>query len=95
MQGANTENSQRPRFLTANDVAELLHYKRKTIYDLVAKNGIPFRKPRGRLLFIESEILAWAAGHQPDFNLEPLRGSIRHRGCNPERRYLHDSSKKV
>ncbi len=51
----------RPRFLKVPEVAELLGIKPRTIYEMVAQNRIPYRKPPGSniLRFDLNEILAW------------------------------------
>jgi excisionase family DNA binding protein len=51
----------RPRFLKVPEVAELLGVKPRTIYEMVARERIPYRKPPGSsiLRFELDEILAW------------------------------------
>ena len=51
----------RPQFLKVPEVAELLRVKPRTIYEMVARELIPYRKPRGSsiLRFELDEILAW------------------------------------
>jgi excisionase family DNA binding protein len=50
-----------PRFLNVAEVAELLKVKPRTIYEMVAQNRIPYRKPPGSniLRFDLDEILEW------------------------------------
>ncbi|HEX2268091.1 MAG TPA: helix-turn-helix domain-containing protein [Pyrinomonadaceae bacterium] len=48
-----------PRFLTVNEVADLLRCKKRTIYDMVEQERIPYRKVGGRLLFDADEIIEW------------------------------------
>ena len=50
-----------PRFLKVAEVAELLKVKPRTIYEMVAQNRIPYRKPAGSniLRFDLEEILEW------------------------------------
>jgi excisionase family DNA binding protein len=50
-----------PRFLKVVELAELLKIKARTIYEMVAQNRIPYRKPPGTnmLRFDLDEILAW------------------------------------
>ncbi|MDQ3649918.1 MAG: helix-turn-helix domain-containing protein [Acidobacteriota bacterium] len=48
-----------PRFLKVNEVAELLRRKPRTIYEMVAREQIPYRKVGGMLLFDFDEIVAW------------------------------------
>ena len=47
--------------LTVLEVAALLKVKPRTIYEMVAKNRIPYRKPPGSniLRFDLDEIIAW------------------------------------
>jgi excisionase family DNA binding protein len=47
------------RFLTVHEAAELLRLAPKTLYSLVSQRRILFRKAGRRLLFLESELLAW------------------------------------
>ena len=51
----------RPQFLKVPEVAELLGVKPRTIYEMVARERIPYRKPPGSsiLRFELEEILAW------------------------------------
>ena len=51
----------RPQFLRVSEVAAMLKLKPKTIYEMVAKNRIPYRKPPGSniLRFDLDEIIAW------------------------------------
>lgn len=50
-----------PRFLKVVEVAELLKVRPRTIYEMVAQNRIPYRKPPGSniLRFDLEEILEW------------------------------------
>jgi len=50
-----------PQFLKVPEVAELLGVKPRTIYEMVATDRIPYRKPPGSsiLRFDLDEILAW------------------------------------
>jgi len=54
----------RPQLLKVEEVARLLQVKPKTIYDMVAQDRIPFRKPRGSkiLRFDLDEIVEWTRG---------------------------------
>jgi len=40
-----------PSFLKVEEVATLLRCKKRTIYDMVEQDRIPYRKVGGRLLF--------------------------------------------
>jgi excisionase family DNA binding protein len=53
-----------PRLLKVAELAELLKVKPRTIYEMVAQNRIPYRKPPGSniLRFDLDEILAWTKG---------------------------------
>lgn len=53
------QQSERPRFLTVAEVAELLHLKPRTIYGLVSRRQIPFRKAGHQLRFDPKEIDEW------------------------------------
>ncbi len=57
----------RPQFLKVPEVAEMLGVKPRTIYEMVAKERIPYRKPPGSsiLRFDLEEILAWTKGRKP------------------------------
>jgi excisionase family DNA binding protein len=50
-----------PTYLTVKEVAQLLKLKPRTIYEMVAQNRIPYRKPQGSniLRFDLEQILAW------------------------------------
>ena len=60
----NAEIPNPPRFLKVAELAELLKVKPRTIYEMVAQNRIPYRKPPGSniLRFDLEEILAWTKG---------------------------------
>ncbi len=53
-----------PQLLRVPDVAQLLNVKPRTIYEMVAQNRIPYRKPPGTniLRFDLEEIVAWTRG---------------------------------
>ena len=59
MQNVQARNS--PQFLKVAEVAELLKVKPRTIYEMVAQNRIPYRRPPGSniLRFDLEEILEW------------------------------------
>ena len=48
-----------PRFLRVEEVANLLRCKKRTIYDMVEQERIPYRKVGGRLWFDVDEIIEW------------------------------------
>ncbi|MEN3326708.1 MAG: Helix-turn-helix domain [Acidobacteriota bacterium] len=53
--------TKRPQLLKVCDIAQLLNVKPRTIYEMVAQDRIPYRKPPGSniLRFDLDEILAW------------------------------------
>ncbi len=46
-------------FLTTKEVANLLRLKQRKVYDLAARNMIPYVKATGKLLFPKTEINQW------------------------------------
>lgn len=48
-----------PRFLTVEEIAEMLRLKPRTIYNMVSQRRIPFRKAGRQLLFDVGEIEEW------------------------------------
>jgi len=56
-----TAAAKRSQLLKVVDVAQLLNVKPRTIYEMVAQDRIPYRKPPGSsiLRFDLDEILAW------------------------------------
>lgn len=54
-----TSSAVTPRYLKVAEVAELLRCRPSTIYQLVHKRRIPFRKAGRQLLFEVSEIDSW------------------------------------
>ncbi len=46
-------------FYTTHELAALLRVKERKVYDLVAKDTIPFRRVTGKLLFPRDEIAQW------------------------------------
>jgi excisionase family DNA binding protein len=55
------ESHTRPTLLNVSELAALLKVKPRTIYEMVAQNRIPYRKPPGSniLRFDLDEIIAW------------------------------------
>ena len=53
--------AKRAQLLKVSDVAQLLNVKPRTIYEMVAQDRIPYRKPPGSniLRFDLDEILEW------------------------------------
>jgi excisionase family DNA binding protein len=58
--------AKRPQLLKVSDVAQLLNVKPRTIYEMVAQDRIPYRKPPGSniLRFDLEEILEWTRRKQ-------------------------------
>jgi excisionase family DNA binding protein len=50
---------ERPRFLTVEELAEMLRVEVRTIYSWVAQEKVPFRKAGRRTIFLIDEILEW------------------------------------
>lgn len=48
-----------PKFLTVEEVAELLRVSPRSVYDWVSQSNIPFHKAGRRTIFLLDEILAW------------------------------------
>ena len=46
-------------FYTTHELAALLRVKERKVYDLVAKETLPFRRVTGKLLFPRDEIAQW------------------------------------
>jgi excisionase family DNA binding protein len=47
------------KFITVDQLAEMLHLKKSTIYQMVMERRIPYRKAGHRTIFLLSEILEW------------------------------------
>jgi excisionase family DNA binding protein len=50
-----------PRFLTVEELAEMLRVEVRTVYSWVSKGNVPFRKAGRRTVFLLDEILEWTA----------------------------------
>jgi excisionase family DNA binding protein len=48
-----------PRFLTVEEVAELLRVSTRSVYDWVSQGLIPFHKAGRRTIFLLDEIVEW------------------------------------
>ncbi|HEY7546374.1 MAG TPA: helix-turn-helix domain-containing protein [Blastocatellia bacterium] len=48
-----------PKFLTVEEVAELLRVSPRSIYDWVYQGTIPYHKAGRRVIFLLDEILEW------------------------------------
>ncbi len=53
------KNENLPEFLTLAEAAELLRLKPRTIYEMVARNRIPYRRAGRILLFKIGELMEW------------------------------------
>ena len=49
--------------MTTSEVAEYLRLKERTVYDMAARNQIPCRRAKGKLLFSRRLIDAWIEAH--------------------------------
>jgi excisionase family DNA binding protein len=47
-------------FLDANEAAEFLRVTKKTIYDWVHRNKVPYRKHGRKLVFSRDELIQWS-----------------------------------
>jgi len=45
-----------------DEVCRFTSYARGTVYNLVSEGDIPYRKRRGKLWFIPSEVMKWLKG---------------------------------
>ena len=57
-----------PRFLTVEEVAELLRVSPRSVYDWVSQGIIPHRKAGRRTIFLLDEILEWTAQENSKVN---------------------------
>jgi excisionase family DNA binding protein len=64
------------RLLNVIEAAEYLRIAPKTLYGLVSQRRIPFRKAGRRLLFLQSELLAWT---QPPLTRRDMWGQLSRR----------------
>jgi excisionase family DNA binding protein len=55
-----------PTFLDVKELAEMLRLKTRTIYDMVSRGRIPYRKAGDRTIFLLDEILEWTKPHNRD-----------------------------
>lgn len=79
-------------FYTTRELAALLRVKERKVYDLVAKETLPFRRVTGKLLFPREEIAQWLQVNNPgngaqaasaSFTQEPDRPLIAAGGHDP------------
>lgn len=52
------ENVNSDKYLTIEELSDLIGYKKTSIYGLVQKRKIPYHK-KGKLFFLKSEIMEW------------------------------------
>jgi excisionase family DNA binding protein len=57
-----------PRFLTVDELAELLRVSPRSVYDWVSQGVIPFHKAGRRTIFLLDEILEWTKDPRADAN---------------------------
>jgi excisionase family DNA binding protein len=55
-----------PKFLTVEEVAELLRVAPRTIYTWVYRGTIPFHRAGRRVIFLLDEIVEWTAKNSPE-----------------------------
>jgi excisionase family DNA binding protein len=48
-----------PKFLTVEELADLVRVEKRTVYEWVSKEQVPYRKAMGRTLFLLDEIMEW------------------------------------
>ena len=53
--------TEKPRFLTVEELAEMLRVEVRTVYSWVSQEKVPFRKAGRRTIFLIDEILEWTA----------------------------------
>ena len=62
MNRAPTKNGgETPRFLTVEELAQMLRVEVRTVYSWVSQEKVPFRKAGRRTIFLVDEILEWTA----------------------------------
>ena len=49
-------------YFTTDELAEFLRVKPRKVYDLVAKEEVPFSRVMGKLLFSKEEVANWVSG---------------------------------
>ena len=52
-------STQKPSFLTVEELAEMLRVEVRTVYSWVSKGTVPFRKAGRRTVFLLDEIMEW------------------------------------
>ena len=61
MKRAIKNEGEKPRFLTVEELAEMLRVEVRTVYSWVSQEKVPFRKAGRRTIFLIDEILEWTA----------------------------------
>ena len=56
---SNAKAMEKPRFLTVEELAEMLRVEVRTVYSWVSQEKVPFRKAGRRTIFLIDEILEW------------------------------------
>ncbi len=56
---ARAGNNEVVKFLSVRQAATLLNVSPRSVYGWIAQGSIPYRKAGRRVLFIESELVAW------------------------------------
>lgn len=54
-----------PKFLTVEEVADLLRVSHRSVYDWVSQGEVPFHKAGRRTIFLLDEILEWTRSEEP------------------------------
>jgi excisionase family DNA binding protein len=83
-----------PKFLTVEELANMLHVKKRTVYEWVSRGIIPYRKAGNRTLFLLDEILEWTVSSKGNKGIPTVDTKLsykRHDGCNSERKTHHGS----
>jgi excisionase family DNA binding protein len=52
--------------ISADEVAEILHLDRKTVYEYAARGKIPCRRLGKRFLFSRTRVMGWLQGEDRD-----------------------------
>lgn len=88
------KNIESPNFLTVEELANLLRVKKRTVYEWVSQEKIPFRKAGRHTLFLLDEILEWTvpfSGGKTSPVVNTTLSYQHHDGCNSERKTHHGS----
>jgi excisionase family DNA binding protein len=83
-----------PNFLTVEELATMLRVKKRTVYEWVSREKIPFRKAGDRTLFLLDEIMEWTVPFNEGKRSPIINKKVsytNHDGCNSERKTHHGS----